>query len=178
MRGHAGRCWWHLPVPADHAVGSGECHSGKGRGHCPQSQRTWQRWQPLPVPSSPWSRSSLGQRCLFVLLIDTKRPHLGSAEPPLHPWQHGTPKPIFQCGFCGLGMYFRILIWGPRSELRTLPSPSLVPISAPPVLPGTELFSSGHSQPLLGPCRCGEDGGRMQSIPGHVWDGHLQEVPT
>lgn len=136
-----------------------------------------------PVPSSPRSRSSLGQRCLFVLLIDTKRPHLGSAEPPLHPWQHGTRNQfssvVSVAWECISGSSFGDLEQSSELFPCTPCSPSLLP----PCCVGLNCSSQAtHTPSPHSPsCRCGEDGGTslgVQSTSGHIWDGHLQEVPT
>lgn len=157
-------------------------HCGAGS----QSQSTWQRWQPVPVPSSSRSRSSLGQRCLFVLLIDTKRPHLGSAEPPLHPWQHGTQSQfssvVSVAWECISGSSFGDL--DQSSELFPHPpwSPSLLPpcCLGPNGSPQATHTPSPHS-PSWAHVAVGRMEGNPQgtwSVLGHIWDGHLQEVPA
>lgn len=135
----------------------------------------------VPVPSSPRSRSSLGRRCLFVLLIDTKRPHLGSAEPPLHPWQHGTRSQfssvVSVAWECISGSSFGDLDQSSELFPCTLWSPSLLP----PSCVGLNCSQTTHT-----PSPHSSSGARTlwggwrgtQSIPGHIQDGHLQEVPA
>lgn len=175
-------------MPADHAVGSGECHPGKGHGHCltagPGSQS--QHMAAVAAGPSPLlpSEPELIRATLFVCFVNRhQEAPSGLCRAPSPSLAARNPKQIFQCGFCGLGMYFRILIWRPRAGLRALPLHSLVSISAPPILRGAELKTEhvhSHpipSQPLLGQCHCGKDGGTSPGDVEHPWT-HLGWAPA
>lgn len=75
-----------------------------------------------------------------------------------------------------------------ETSIKTPPSPSLLSTAFPPVLPATTpiplgvLHTPSPHQHLLGPC-CWveEDEGPSLgtlSIPGYIWDEHLQKVPA
>lgn len=175
MRGRAGRCWRHPRCLRTTLWDQGNVVPGRAAGIASLRGRLPKPAHMAAVAAGPGpllpSEPELIRATMFVCFVNRhQEAPSGLCGAPSPSLAARNAKPIFQCGFCGLGMYFRILIWRPRSELRALPSPSLVSISAPPMLPGTEWFSSGHShavlsQPLLGPCCCGEDGGKS---PGDV----------
>lgn len=136
--GTGGSCWQHPPC-RDQAVEQGTWAGDVGsHGAQPSArpQHTWQRWHPVLITPPPArSRSSL-RAMLFVCFVNRHQEApsglalLSAAlQSPAPSLTASNSKRIFQCGFCGLEMYFRILFWRPRSSPHGPPcSPPLLPL--------------------------------------------------